>query len=190
MKKFLEERVDRLEKEVNLLKAKFRLEDTKSNLTSTYLNNYTHYDPSKIYNYDGSLNLMSEPDLETAFATPFDKNEMDENPLNSLSFNSNLKIDPFYASDVKVKLPLKLDSDFPEYPDIVGSWDDDKDPIDIIAEENNEAIASWGFVSEFSKMDKDFLEWVKSNEAKNAYEISKHITNNYKKNTYRPFKVK
>ena len=187
MKKFLEERVDRLEKEVNLLKAKFSLKETKSNLTSTYLNNYTHYDPSKIYNYDGSLNLMSEPDLETAFATPFDKNEMDENLLNSLSFNSDLKIDPFYSSDMEVKLPSKLDS---EYPDILGSWDDDKNPIDIIAEENNEAIDSWGFLSEFSKMDKDFLEWIKSHEGRNAYEISKNITTNYTKNTYRPFKVK
>ena len=187
MKKYLEQRVEELELEVKLLKAKFKLEETKVKSTSTYLNNYTYYDPSKIYNYDWGLNLMSEPDLETAFANPFDKNEMDKNPLNSLSFNSDLKIDPFYASDVKVKLPSKSDS---EYPNILGSWDDDKDPIDIIAEENNEAITSWGFVSEFSKMDKDFLEWVRSYEGKNAYEISKHITNNYEKNTYRPFKVK
>jgi hypothetical protein len=185
MKKFLEERVEALELEVNLLKAKLKLKDT-----SHYLNNYKKYDPFKDYMHNSSVNLMSEPDLETAFPPPFDKNEIEKKPLNSLSLNSELKIDPFYSSDVEVKLPSKLDSDFPEYPNILGSWDDDKNPIDIIAEENNEAIDSWGFLSEFSKMDKDFLEWIKSHEGRNAYEISKNITNNYTKNTYRPFKVK
>ena len=177
MKKYLEQRVEELELEVKLLKAKFKLEDTKFKPTSasTYLNNYTYYDPSKIYNYDGSLNLMSEPDLETTFATQFDENEMDKNPLDTLNFNSDLfnsdlKIDPFYASDVNIE--LTSESDY-EYPNILGSWDDDKGPIDIISEENNGDIASWGFVSEFNKMDKDFLKWVRSYEGKNAYEISK-----------------
>ena len=188
MKKYLEERVEALELEVKLLRAKIKLNE--KNDTSKYLNNYKKYDPFKDYMHNPSVNLMSEPDLETAFPSLFDKTEINKNPLNSISFNSDLKIDPFYASDVKVKLPLKSDSDFTEYPDIVGSWDDDKDPIDIIAEENNESIASWGFVSELGKMDKDFLEWVRSYEGKNAYEISKNITNNYEKNTYRPFKVK
>lgn len=166
MKKYLEERVEALELEIKLLKAKDKLN-------------------SMDYMYNSCANLMCEPDLETSFASPFDKN-----PLDTISLNSELKIDPFYASDVEVKLPSKLDSDFPEYPNILGSWDDDKNPIDIIAEENNEAITSWGFLSEFSKMDKDFLEWVKSHEGRNAYEISKNITNNYTKNTYSPFKVK
>jgi len=142
MKKFLEERLEALELEVNLLKAKSKLEETKSKSISSYLK------------------------------------------------NCEWELDPFYLSDVEVKLPSKLDSDFPEYPNILGSWDDDKNPIDIIAEENNEAIDSWGFLSEFSKMDKDFLEWIKSHEGRNAYEISKNITNNYTKNIYRPFKVK
>ena len=188
MKKYLEERVEALELEVKLLRSKIKLDE--KNDTSKYLNNYKKYDPFKDYMYNPSVNLMSEPDLETAFASPFDKTEINKSPLNSISSNSELKIDPFYVSDLKVKLSSKLDFDFPTYPDFIGSWDDDKNPVDIIAEENNEAITSWGFVSEFDKMDKDFLEWLKSNEAKNAYEISKTITDKHSKTNYRPFKVK
>ena len=151
MKKYLEQRVEELELEVKLLRAKFKLEETKNKSTSSYLNNYPKYEPLKTaypqdtdYMYNSHVNLMSEPDLET---------------------------------------------DFPPYPHISGSWDK-INPQDVISVDTNTAIPDWGFVSEFDKMDKDFLEWIKSNEAKNAYEISKHITNNYEKNTYRPFKVK
>ena len=153
MKKYLEQKVEELELEVKLLRAKFKLEETKNKSTSSYLNNYPKYEPLKTayppdtdtdYMYDSHVNLMSEPDLET---------------------------------------------DFPPYPHISGSWDK-INPEDVISVDTNTAIPDWGFISEFDKMDKDFLEWIKSNEAKNAYEISKHITNNYEKNTYRPFKVK
>ena len=153
MKKFLEERVDLLEKQVNLLKAKFKLEETKNKSTSSYLNNYPKYEPLKTayppdsdtdYMYNSHVNLMPEPDLET---------------------------------------------DFPPYPHISGSWDK-INPEDVISVDTNTAIPDWGFISEFDKMDKDFLEWINSNEAKNAYEISKHITDKYGITNYKPFKVK
>jgi hypothetical protein len=141
MKKYLEQRVEELELEVKLLRAKFKLEETKSKSTSSYLNNYPKYDPFKTayppdkdYMHNSHVNLMSEADLETAF---------------------------------------------PPYPTILGSWDG-INPDDIIREDE-QPITSWGFESEFDKMYKDFLEWIKSNEAKNAYKISKHITTCSKK---------
>jgi hypothetical protein len=139
MKKYLEQRVEELELEVKLLRAKFKLEETKNKFTSSYLNNYPKYDPFKTaypsdadYMYNSHVNLMSEPELETAF---------------------------------------------PPYPHISGSWDE----INLEDVITDTVIPSWGFVSEFDKMDKDFLEWLKSNEAKNAYEISKHTTTCSKK---------
>ena len=60
----------------------------------------------------------------------------------------------------------------------------------MISEETSSLIPEWGNESKFDKTDKDFLEWLKSNEAKNAYEISKHITDKYGKVNYRPFKEK
>lgn len=164
MKKFLEQRVEELELEVKLLRAKIKLSETKD--TSKYLNNYTKHEPFKDYMYNSSSTLISEPELETAFAS-----------LDAV---------------VKLESITHLDSDFPPYPDIWGSWDDKnpKNPLDVISEENPPAIPDWGGTSEFDKTDKDFLEWLKSNEAKNAYEISKHITNKYNKAVYRPFKAK
>jgi hypothetical protein len=151
MKKYLEQRVEELELEVKLLRAKFKLEETKNKSTSSYLNNYPKYDPLKTayppdtdYMYNSHVNLMSEPDLETAF---------------------------------------------PPYPHISGSWDE-INPEDAISVNTDTAIPDWGFVSEFDKMDKDFLEWLKSDEAKNAYEVSKRITTVGQKNVYRSFKVK
>jgi hypothetical protein len=149
MKKYLEQRVEELELEVKELKAKIKLNDTKD--TSKYLNNYSKYNPLKsVYNscddymYNPSVNLMSEPDLETAF---------------------------------------------PPYPDIWGSWVE-KNHLDVISEDKPSSIPEWGNASSVDETDKDFSEWVKSHEAKNAYEISKRITTVGKKNTYRPFKVK
>jgi len=136
MKKYLEQRVNELELEVKLIRAKFKIEETKNKSTSSYLNNYPKYDPLKTayppnadYMYNSHVNLMSEADLETAFQP---------------------------------------------YPTILDSWDE-INPDDMISEDK-QPITTWGFISEFDKMDKDFLEWIKSNEAKNAYEISKRIT--------------
>lgn len=186
MKKYLEQRIEQLEQEVSLLKAKIRLNDTKD--TSRYLNNYPKYNPYKDYIYNSSLNLMSTPDLETAFASSFDKSNFEKSPLVSITTPTNLDTQPYYISTESNHLP-SLDSNFPPYPDIWGSWDE-KNPEDIISENPQSTIPDWGVTFEFDKMDKDFLEWLKSNEAKNAYEISKTITDKHGKTNYRPFKVK
>jgi len=186
MKKYLEQRVEELETEVKLLRAKIKLNETKD--TSKYVNNYPKYDPFEDYMHNASVNLMSTPDLETAFASPFDKSNFEKNPLVSITTPTNLDTQMYYISAESNYLP-SVDSSFPSYPDMWGSWDE-KNSEDVILETPQATIPSWGFVSEFDKMDKDFLEWLKSNEAKNAYEISKHITNKYGKSKYRPFKVK
>ena len=163
MKKFLEQRVDDLESEVKILRAKIKLNET--NGTSKYINQYQKYDPSKIYNYDGSLNLMSEPDLETAFASPFDTSEFEKNPLNTITVNQPTHFDNDISPDQQ---DLSF-MDYPIYPDILGSWDG-KNPEDIISEDE-QPLTPWGFESEFDKMDKDFLEWIK-NDGKYIYENS------------------
>ena len=68
--KYLEQRVAELEKEVALLKAKNKLEETKGH---DYMYSHT------------SLNLLSEPDLETAFASPWDYSDMEKNPLDTIT---------------------------------------------------------------------------------------------------------
>jgi hypothetical protein len=91
-----------------------------------------------------------------------------------------------YNSHVNLMSEPDLETAFPPYPHISGSWDE-INPEDVITDT---VIPSWGFVSEFDKMDKDFLEWLKSNEAKNAYEVSKRLTTVGQKHVYQPFKVK
>ena len=138
--KYLEQRVDELERELSLLKAKFKLNDT-----SKYLNNYPkNIDPYKIddYMYNPSVNLMSEPDLDTAFASPWD------NQLDTFTFKLSSMVDDTLLNCAKIP-----DS---EYPDIIGSWDDNRTNKEDI-------ITTWGFVSEFDKNDKDFLEYLNTN---------------------------
>jgi len=118
--KYLEQRVEELELEVKLLKAKNKLNDT-----SSYLNNYPPYnDPNKEdYMYNPSINLMSEPDLETDFSSPWDSSEKIKCPLNpimvslssSISDNAILNSDYVDSSD--------LPQCYPPYPDVIGSYD-------------------------------------------------------------------
>ena len=94
-----------------------------------------------------------------------------------------------YNSHVNLMSEPDLETAFPSYPHISGSWDE-INPEDVIFVNTDTVIPSWGFVSEFDKMDKNFLEWANSHEATNACKISKHITNKYGKSKYRPFKTK
>jgi hypothetical protein len=182
MKKYLEQRVDELEVEVNLLKAKLKLNETKD--TSKYINQYPKHDQFKDYIYNCSINLMSEPDFETAFPSPFDQSEFEKNPLSTVTVKQ-----PTHSDDTLNSYKNLSFDDYPPYPDILGSYDSNLEDV-VIINEDITPITPWGFVSEFDKMDKDFLEWLKSNEAKNAYEISKHPTTGGKKNIYPSFKVK
>jgi hypothetical protein len=112
--KYLEQRVDELEKEVNLLKAKNKLSDT-----------------SYMYNHS-NMTLLSESGLGTFTGHIWDSSELEKNPLDTITVNlSSIADDSTYYH--------------PEYPNILGSWDDKP--------------STWGFNSEFDKMDKDFLEW-------------------------------
>ena len=127
MKKYLEQRVEELELEVKLLRAKFKLNETKD--TSKYINNYPKYDHVKDYMYNPSVNLMSEPDLETAFASPFDKVEFEKNPLHTITTNKSNHLD----SDVLKSVSLDPNFiDYPPYPDILGSYE--LNPDDVISE--------------------------------------------------------
>jgi hypothetical protein len=150
MEKYLEQRVEELELEVKLLKAKIKLDETQN--TSKYLNNYSNYNPVKDYIYNSSINLMSEPDLETAFPSPFDQSNFEKNSLDTISF----------------KQVSNLDSFTPQYPEILGSWDDDL-PKNL---NDDRPYITWGYESEFDKMDSDFLNWTKTDDAKEAYRKS------------------
>jgi hypothetical protein len=165
--KYLEQRVEELEREMLRLKAKIISLECKhdhlynSNIedTSKYLNNYPPY---------SGVNLMSEPDLETTFASPWDCSEAEKKSLDTITIKKSSAID---------------DSTYyhPEYPNVLGSWDPTPDyvdstdiptyyppanPEDVLNENesgfkkgyNPEPIRPWK--SDYDKMDKDFLEWL------------------------------
>jgi hypothetical protein len=118
--KYLEQRVEELEKEVKLLNAKNKLNDT-----SSYLNNYPPYNNpnSPDYMYNPSINLMSVPDLETAFASSWDSSELQKSPLDTITVNlSSIANDNFINSDYVDSLDIP--QYYPPYPDIIGSFDD------------------------------------------------------------------
>lgn len=186
--KYLEQRVEELEKELALLKAKFKLQETKTTGfvnthpirvqnkdASCYLNNYP---PSpgwrnkeiNDYMFNSSVNLMSEPDLETSFASPWDSSEIIKNPLDTITVNLSSAV-----SDSIFPNPAYVDSSdlpeyYPPYPDVTSSWDESFD--DVITENiTNEFGFKMNYVepntdSNFDKMDKGFLEYLNSTEKK------------------------
>ena len=184
--KSLEQRIEELETEVTLLKAKFKLQETKTTGfvnkqpirlekkdTSHYLNNYPpalDWRNKEIsdYMYNSSISLLSEPDLETAFASPWNSSEIHINPLNTDTVN----LSSMFADNLLPNLDYVDSFDnpsyYPEYPNIIGSWDDNE-PLE------DDVITPWNFVSEFDKMDTDFLEWLS---AKDAQELKSIISAN------------
>ena len=95
--KYLEQRVEELELEVKLIKAKDKLGEIKIN----------------DYAFNPSVNLMSEPDLETAFASPFNNSEIINNPLANIVSDFNITPSDYEFMEGHA-----------EYPKIIGSWDD------------------------------------------------------------------
>ena len=170
--KYLEQRVNELEVEVALLKAKNKLNDT-----SKYLNNYPkHIDPYKLetkttelitkvndYMYNPSVNLMSEPELETAFASSWDEK------LSSFTFKlSSITNDTMCCNQENGGC---FDcTNISEYPDIIGSWDDKSYNEAITYNEfklnHEDMITSWQFTSEYDIKDKDFLEYLNTKKDK------------------------
>ena len=138
--KYLDERVEDLELEVKLLKAQIKLQETKTTGfvdkqpirlgkkdTSHYLNNYPptpDWRNKEIndYMFNPITNLMSEPDLETTFASPWNSSEI-KNSLDTIAVNLSSIADHNFPN-----LDYVDSSDLPEYyppyPNIIGSWDD------------------------------------------------------------------
>jgi hypothetical protein len=189
MKKYLEQRVEALELEISLLKAKFKLEETKSKSTSSYLNNYPKYDPFKDYMHNSSVNLMSDPDLETAFSSSYNAESIPKSPLVSLTVPPHSDSDfNSYQLSASIEKLHNQDSDFPPYPDIIDSWD--TNPEDVVDEYgfklncDPKQTIEWGFLSKHDKEDKNFLEWIKT-DGKKAYEKFKQ--NNKIRNSRKNF---
>jgi hypothetical protein len=142
--KYLEQRIEELEKEVNLLKAKNKLNDT-----SRYLNNYPPYNnpnsPDYMYNHSNTT-LLSESGLGTYTGHFWDSSELEKNPLDTVTVNLSSIVD---------------DSTYyhPEYPNILGSWDNSINETD-----------EYGFKMNYDKMDKDFLEWLSKDNKKTNLE--------------------
>jgi hypothetical protein len=124
------------------------------------------------------MNLMSVPDLETAFSSPWDSSDTEKQPLNTVTVNLSSIADDAIISDILNNI------DSFEYPNIIGSWDD-KSFNDVINENvtdeygfkiNDDVITSWGFESEFDKQDKNFLEHLNLTEKKIEKEFGKIIS--------------
>ena len=196
--KYLEQRIEELEREVKLLKAKNKLEETKltgilkQNDVCNYLN---HYPPApdwknkeiNDYMVNPSVNLMSEPDLETAFASPWDSSEIIKNPLDTVTvYLSSTTNDTYTHLNYTDCTDCSGLSEYcPSYPDITGSWDN-KNFNDVINENvtddygfkmnHEEPITTWGFESEFDKQDKNFLNYLNSTEKKIEREFGEIIS--------------
>jgi hypothetical protein len=182
--KYLEQKLEELEKEVNLLKAKIKLQETKTTgfikreNTSHYLNNYP---PSpdwrnkeiNDYMFNSSVNLLAEPDLETSFTNPWDSSEMIKNTLDTITVGLSSTI-----SDIHYNPNYNESYDSPQYippyPDITGSWDDKPYEGAFLSAFDTEAKSYLDYVdsaiSNFDKEDKRFLEYLNSTKTKNTIE--------------------
>jgi len=163
--KYLEQRVEELEKKVALLRAKHKLEETKA---TGFVNKHPIRVQNKEINdymFNSSVNLMSEPDLETSFASPWDSSEIIKNPLDTITVNLSSAV-----SDSNFPNPDYVDSSdlpeyYPPYPDIFGSYDD-KNFNNVINENVSDECGfkmnyeDWGVKSSFDKEDKRFLEYL------------------------------
>jgi hypothetical protein len=134
--KYLEQRVEELELEVKLLKAKNKLEETtgfvnkhpirvKNNDTSCCLNNYPSSENPNIHDYmynHSNMTLLSEPELETSFASPYDYFERIKCPLNSIVTSLSSILDDTLPNTDYVD-SSDLPQCYPPYPDVIGSYD-------------------------------------------------------------------
>jgi hypothetical protein len=192
MKKYIEQRLEDLELEVNLIKVKHKLSTLpKMSKVDEYINTSeskatnSGLSTDYIYNhmYSPNLNILSEPDLETAFASPYDEPFNKTDPIDTFNFNlSSVVCDSLLTRDC-ISDQNQYDQEFmcPLYPHIVGSWDKNQDDTvdeygfkmnrdDTITNTTEEPITTWGFTSEYDLMDKDFLAWLTSSEVKPLYD--------------------
>jgi hypothetical protein len=162
--KYLEQRVEELEKEVKLLRAKIKLEETRTTGLITKSNDYM---------YSEYINELSKPELETSFAAAY---------FNAPLFTDNSDTITFSLSSITLSAS---DSDFPSHPLYSGSWDDEsysslinKEHVDEYGFKLNESdiLVAWGYPSNFDKSDKDFLNYL------NKEKTKKEISAKYRKN--------
>jgi hypothetical protein len=109
--KYLEQRVEELELEVKLLKAKNKLEETKK---LDYL--FSHSDQEFITKFG----------LETSNDHFWDSSELQNNPLGAITVNlSSIADDNIQNLNYvdSIDLPPDLPEYMPPYPDIIGSYD-------------------------------------------------------------------
>jgi hypothetical protein len=160
--KYLEQRVEELEKEVNLLKAKKKLNNTYS-----YLNNYPPYDnrnsPDYMYN-NSNTTLLSESGLGAYTGHYWDSSELEKNPLDTVTVNLSSMFGDTLDSCNYVN-SSDMPYYHPEYPNILGSWDDSIKSQDVIYDTDE-----YGFKMNYDKMDKDFLEWLSKDNKKTNLE--------------------
>lgn len=95
--KYLEQRIEELELEVKLIKAKDKLGEIK-------INDYT---------FNPSVNFMSGSGLDTVFTSPSNNYEITNNTLENITSDFHITLDDFEHMESSIK-----------YPEIVGSWDD------------------------------------------------------------------
>jgi hypothetical protein len=115
--KYLEQRVEELELEVKLLKAKNKLEKTKK---LDYL--FSHSDQEFI-----NQEFITKFGLETTFASSWDSSEINKNPLDTITVNLSSIVDDSIQNHNyvdSIDLPPDLPEYMPPYPDIIGSWDE------------------------------------------------------------------
>jgi hypothetical protein len=106
--KYLDERVEDLEKEVKLLKAKNKLEETKK---PDYL--FSHSDQEFITKFG----------LETTFASSWDSSEISKNSLDTIAVNLSSIADHNFSS-INYVDSSNLPDYYPPYPDVISSWDE------------------------------------------------------------------
>jgi hypothetical protein len=142
--KYLEQRVEELEKEVAILKDLNQLKNTSS-WKSDYMYNHSN------------MTLLSESGLESSNCHFWDSSELEKNPLDTVTLNLS-----------SIDLPPDLPEYMPPYPNIIGSWDNfdfdrvSKDWISFNQKDNippyegHEKIASEYFCESEKKIENDF----------------------------------
>jgi len=130
--KNLEQRVEELEKELALVRAKIKLQETSFKKEDVSHYPMSNYPPSpdwrnkeiNDYTFNSSVNLMSEPDLETTFASPWDYSENIECPLNPIMVSLSSTLTDNFLPNSNYVDSSNLPEYYPPYPNIISSWDD------------------------------------------------------------------
>jgi len=112
--KYLEQRVEELELEVKLLKAKNKLEETKK---LDYL--FSHSDQEFI-----NQEFITKFGLETTFASPWDYSENIECSLNPIMVSLSSTLTDNFLPNSNYVDSSDLPEYYPPYPNIISSWDD------------------------------------------------------------------